>query len=326
MEYMDETIKNINKILKKQTFNVETSDFNCKVKFHITGEKEYISVGEKTKHLQYVLYILPSGNEDSDMFYSIMARQHGRETQITTHSRIYWDIMRPTTRVLQNFLKYFSIDEPVICVKIINLIKPYDMDEIKKINEGRNEERRLDVVTRKLVQDIIQFFKYQREGEFDLPEDLGEGEMVYNYPGFDGFSISLDLELDDEIEGIDVDADLYYDDDMIIVKIISNPNAGYTNLSELTDELNEVLRHEIEHIKQHSEGYKFPKKEPKSPEKYYTQQHELDAQRAGFKKKAKSTGTDFETLVRNWFEKNPHKHKLNQIQKEKVIQKILDTK
>lgn len=326
MDYMDETIKNINKILEKQIFDVETSDFNCKVKIQIIGERKYISFGEATNFLQYVLYILPSGNKDSDMFYSIMARQYGRETQITTYTRIYWDIMRPTTYALQNFLKYFSIDDPVICVKIINLIEPYDVDKIEKINEGRNEERQLDIVTRKLVQDIIQFFKFQREGQFELPEDLGEGEMVYNYPGFDGFSISLDLELDDKINGVDVNADLYYDDDMIVVKIISNPNAGYTNLSELTDELNEVIRHEIEHIKQHSEGYKFPKKEPKNPEKYYTQQHELEAQRAGFKKKAKSTKSDFETLVRSWFEKNPHKHQLNQIQKEKVIQKLLDTK
>jgi hypothetical protein len=77
-------------------------------------------------------------------------------------------------------------------------------------------------------------------------------------------------------------------------------------------------------VRQHDDGYHFPKKEPKSPEKYYTQQHELEAQRAGFNKKSKTTKLDFETLVRGWFEKNPHKHRLNPSQKEKVIQKILN--
>ena len=71
------------------------------------------------------------------------------------------------------------------------------------------------------------------------------------------------------------------------------------------------------------QGYKFPKKEPKDPYKYYTQPHELEAQRAGFRRRAKGERVDFETLVRNWFVKNPHKHNLNPDQQEKVIQKII---
>jgi hypothetical protein len=120
-----------------------------------------------------------------------------------------------------------------------------------------------------------------------------------------------------------VDGDLYYDDDLVYITIISNPNAGYSILDELTKELNEVIRHELEHIRQHEEGYEFPEEEPKSPEDYYTQQHELEAQRAGFKRRAKSEKVDFETLVRNWFKKNPHKHTLKPDQQEKVIQQII---
>jgi hypothetical protein len=117
--------------------------------------------------------------------------------------------------------------------------------------------------------------------------------------------------------------DLRYDDDDMSITIISNPNAGYSILDELTHELNEVIRHELEHVKQHDEGF-TSKKEPKNPEKYYTQQHELEAQRAGFNKKSKTTKLNFETVVRNWFEKNSHKHRLNPTQKEKVIAKILN--
>jgi hypothetical protein len=35
---------------------------------------------------------------------------------------------------------------------------------------------------------------------------------------------------------------------------------------------------------------------------------------------------NFETLVRNWFEKYQHKHSLTPEQKERVIQKILEDK
>ena len=136
----------------------------------------------------------------------------------------------------------------------------------------------------------------------------------------------MDLQLDDEIEGIDVDADLFREDDLIYITIISNPNDQYNRLQELTSELNEVLRHEFEHLKQSEQGYKFPKKEPTDPQKYYTQQHELEAQRAGFRRRAKGERNDFETVVRDWFVKNKNKHNLNPEQAEKVIQRILQEK
>jgi hypothetical protein len=219
---------------------------------------------------------------------------------------------------LSDFLQYFGVDKRAMCTKVINEVLE------DKLNESLMVEGKLDKLTRKLVQDVVKFFKYQRVGEFSLPEDMGVDDMVYDYPGFDGFTIKLNLELSDEVDTIDVDAELRYDDGDMIITIISNPKAGYSVLEELTHELNEVVRHELEHVRQHDDGYHFPKKEPKNPEKYYTQQHELEAQRAGFNKKSKTTKLDFETLVRGWFEKNPHKHRLNPSQKEKVIQKILN--
>jgi hypothetical protein len=221
---------------------------------------------------------------------------------------------------LSDFLRYFGVEKKAICTKVVNEL----MED--KLNEGVINEGILDKTTRKLVQDIIGFYKFQRKGEFGLPEDLSDDEMVYSLPGFEGFSIFLDLQLSDEIESIDVDGDLYFDDDIVNITIISNPESGYSDLDSLTRELNDIIRHELEHIKQHREGMKIPSREPKSPEKYYTQSHELGAQRAGFRKRAKSEKLDFETVVRNWFEKNSHKHNLDPKAKERVIQKILSEK
>jgi hypothetical protein len=324
MNMIDFPIERINQFLDTHTFEVylqpthdEDYRIPTNVKVKLTGVKEYISIGDKTPHVEYTLYILPT-NETSDVWSNMYGDIYGRNVPINTTGQEYANLRWVMNSKLENFLQYFGVDKKVICTKVINEVEP------KKMNESLIVEGELDKLTRKLVQDVVKFFKYQRVGEFSLPEDMGVDDMVYDYPGFDGFAIKLNLELSDEVDTIDVDAELRYDDGDMIITIISNPKAGYSVLEELTHELNEVVRHELEHVRQHDDGYHFPKKEPKSPEKYYTQQHELEAQRAGFNKKSKTTKLDFETLVRGWFEKNSHKHRLNPSQKEKVIQKILN--
>jgi hypothetical protein len=316
-------IDRVNRFFENHTFEIYyLQDGNgeyptpTNIKVEITGVREYISMGDKKDYVTLTLYILPS-SELSNSHNSIMSSYFGRETKIETYDAgPYQNLVWVTQNKVDELLKYFSLPSSMI-TKVVNEVEP------KKMNESLIVEGELDKLTRKLVQDVVQFFKHQRKGEFGLPEDLGKDEMVYTYPGFEGFSIFLDLQLSDDVETVDVDGELYYGDDLMYLTIISNPNAGYTILDELTKELNEVIRHELEHIRQHEQGYKFPNKEPKSPEKYYTQQHELEAQRAGFNKRAKSEKADFETLVRTWFQKNPHKHTLNPKQQEKVIQQIL---
>jgi hypothetical protein len=320
---IDFPIERINQFLETHTFEVylqptHDDDYSIptNVKVKLTGVKEYISIGDKKPFVQYTIYILPT-NENSDAWSKMYGDVYGRDVDINTTSQVYANLRWVMDDKLSNFLKYFGVDKGAMCTRIINEVSE------DKLNESLIVEGKLDKLTRKLVQDIIRFFKHQREGEFSLPEDFEGEEMIYTYPGFEGFSVFLDLQLSDDVETVDVDGDLYYDDDLVYITIISNPNAGYSILDELTKELNEVIRHELEHIRQHEEGYEFPEEEPKSPEDYYTQQHELEAQRAGFKRRAKSEKVDFETLVRNWFKKNPHKHTLKPDQQEKVIQQII---
>lgn len=320
-------IDRVNKFFDSHTFEVyylfdsegEEPIAPTNVKVKLTGVNEDIWMGDYKPSITYTAYILPS-NEASDKLNSVLSAQFGPELEIKSfNSAAYGNFNWVMTKKLSELLKYFSLPNAIL-TKVVNEVKPM------KLNESLIVEGVLDKTTRTLVQDIVKFFKHQREGEYDLPEDSSRDEMVYDLPGFEGFSIFLDLQLDEEIEGIDVDGELYFDDNIVNITIISNPESGYTDLNELTKELNDIVRHELEHIKQYNDGVKMPKKEPKSLEKYYTQQHELEAQRAGFRKRAKSEKTDFETIVRNWFEKNTHKHNLNQKSKEKVIQKILSDK
>ena len=316
-------IDRVNRFFENHTFEIfylqdANGDYpvptNIKVK--ITGIRNYISMGEDKDFVTITLFVLPS-NELSDSHNTVMSSYFGPETKIETYDAgPYQNLVWVTQQKIDELLKYFSLPSSMI-TKVVNKV------DSKKMNESLIIEGQLDKTTRKLVQDIIAFFKHQRQGEFGLPEDTSNGDMVYELPGFNNFSIFLDLQLSEDVDTVDVDGDLYYDDDLLYITIISNPDAGYTILDELTNELNEVIRHELEHIKQYEQGYEFPKKEPKYPEKYYTQPHELEAQRAGFRKRAKSEKADFETLVRDWFKKNPHKHNLKPEQQEKVIQQII---
>jgi hypothetical protein len=136
--------------------------------------------------------------------------------------------------------------------------------------------------------------------------------------------IELNLEFDEDVETVEVDGAYYREEDVIEITIVSNPEIGFKNLEELIGELNETIRHELEHVYQYQKGFVFPKKEPKSPIKYYTQPHELEAQVAGFKRIAKLKKLPLIQVIRNWFNKNQSRHRLSPKEVETVIKKIIE--
>jgi hypothetical protein len=289
------------------------------VKIKLTGVKDYISMGNYKPFVMYTAYILPS-NKKSDKFNSVLSAHFGRETEIQTFdSGAYGNFGWVMTKKLSELLKYFSLPDAIL-TKVVNEVEPM------KLNENLIVEGRYDSIVRELVRDIVSFYKYQREGEFLLPEDLkGEKFNSYKFPGINNeFVIELNLEIDDDVENIDIDAAYYREEDVIEITIISNPEMGYKNLELLIGELNETLRHELEHIYQYQKGYKFPKREPTSPIKYYLQPHELEAQRAGFKRIAKLQKKPLIDVITNWFNKNKKRHRLSDKEVEKVIKKILE--
>jgi hypothetical protein len=192
-----------------------------------------------------------------------------------------------------------------------------------KLNESENPTSQLNDLTKLLIGDILKVISENEFGEFSLPEYFGdENRMVYTQHPIDGFTLDLDLEISEDVNDFEVDGDLYYDDDVIYINVVLNPNLPKDNMIDLTGELIETVRHEIEHIKQINDGMKMPE-EIEESEKYYTQEKEIGAQRAGFKMMSEVKNVNFETIVRNWFDKYQHKHSLTEEQKERVIQEIL---
>jgi len=149
--------------------------------------------------------------------------------------------------------------------------------------------------------------------------------MVYTFPQLQTeFSVDLNLKVSDDVETIEVDGDYYYKEDTISITIISNPNLDREILEELYYELNEIVRHELEHINQYERGDNIPKRQPKKPLKYYSQKHELEAQIAGFIRRAKKERKPLEVVIRNWFDKNQSKRKLSSNDVEIIIKKLLE--
>jgi hypothetical protein len=320
----EETLERVNKFFDNHVFEIY-SLFDkdgepiapTNVKVQLTGIKNYISMGESKPFVNFTAYILPT-NEESDRFNSVLSRHFGKEQEIKTfdygaYSNFGWVIQKK----LSEFLKYFSLPEAML-TKVVNEVEP------AKLNENLIVESRYDNVVRTLIKDIVSFYKYQRDGEFVLPEDLN-GKEFYNFPGIkNSFVIELNLEFDENVETVEVDGAYYREEDVIEITIVSNPEIGFKNLEELIGELNETIRHELEHVYQYQKGFEFPKREPKSPIKYYTQPHELEAQVAGFKRIAKLKKLPLIQVIRNWFNKNQNRHRLNPKEVETVIRKIIE--
>jgi hypothetical protein len=194
------------------------------------------------------------------------------------------------------------------------------MNTIKKSFILEGAEMRQEIRT--VVRDIIQIFKQEEEGEFYLPSDLTD-EMEYEFPKFN-LEVELIIQQSEDVDDFLLNAELYRDEGIIAIVIMYNPKNKTKSLYNLVGELNELVAHELRHLYQQAYGtHDIEVEEPEDPFEYYMQPHEIDAQIAGFKRMSQITRKPFEEVVRNWFEKNKDIHRLNDDQKEKVIQVIL---
>jgi len=329
MKELDFPIERLNSFFDKYIFEVygldengiDTSNIPLNIKIQITGIKEYISLGKETPFIEYTLYVLPH-KEYSNVYYQVLRKHFGRETDINTRSDQYQDIRWVMNEKLSRMLKYFSIDMPAICKKVINEIEPFKLNE-NLIVESLIKEDKYDSIVRQVVRDIFMLFKNKEQGRFYLPPDVHNDQELYFFGDSISFNVELELIPDDSVDGYDIESNFYRDEDVMDIAIVYNPQYGKSVLYSLIGDLNDNVRHELQHSIQHSQEYKFPKKEPKSPLKYYTQPHEIEAQKKGFKRVAKLQRKPLEQVVRNWFSSHRSRHGLNDKEIEMVVNQIL---
>jgi hypothetical protein len=324
MEELELPIKRLNEFLSQHEFKVDDPvgvtaprDMYAVVKVQLTGTKEMYRAGDKMTYITYTTFIQPSSPMMNTLTNMLMDGK--KEKVIDNQDMTFYILNNRISEQLQRFLLYWGIENPVICTKVVN-------ETSDNINESLIMEGKYDRIVRQIVNDILSVFKNKKIGNYQLPDDLRETESYYDYSELGkGYSLNLSIKENEDVETFEVEGDLYYKDDVIDIEILVNPNSGNEILNDLVNELNEVVRHEIEHILQY-QGGRRARKEVSDKYKYYTHKYELGAQKAGFKRRARREKNDMETLVRNWFKKYPHKHTLNPEQQERVIQKILSEK
>ena len=320
MEPINFPIERINNFLKVHNFTIvspyyEEEVINYKIK--LTGTRKLIVVGDWQDVIEYTLYLESAGRVSSKILNRIFGSIRGNKKTLTTTDSTLHQVISRVNNNIYNLLNFFNIENHIFCDKVVNNLK-------NEINESVINEGRYDNIVRKVVKDIMSVVKYQKEGEYVLPEDISD-KMVYTSPKlYSPFSIELTLNTSEDVETVEVNGEYYPNEDIILIEIVSNPNLDREILEELHFELNELVRHEIEHMSQLDRGEEFPEYEPEDSLEYYTQKHELEAQLAGFIRRAQKERKPLEDVIRGWFIKNYSKHNLSPKDVEKVIKRILE--
>ena len=178
------------------------------------------------------------------------------------------------------------------------------------------EKSKTDLPIRTVVRHMTDFIKTKMNDTFFLPEDLGGEEMEYYFEGLPSFSIEFDVEWDPTMEQeYLLDGRTVDDGDIIEMELKLNPNFYPGSMYDIIGDLNETLRHEVEHVMQDA-GYRSPDEirlddEPVPTDKtYYMQPHEIPAEIRGFRRLVKLRNEPVESVIRNWFHRNKPLHQL----------------
>ena len=295
----DSTIKQINRIFKTKKLTWcgnflrydEGATQDCyDFTFQIKEIKPMISVGEWKDHalIDVTLYVDPN---------TVLGKLVSGE---------YKDIFGDSEQLLRFYpIKNGTADKITKALKLVSNLDVI-VKSIKPVLIGGEEETITEQkVTNNLIRNIV------REIAFEVKKDL-HGKRKKNIGSYDiGMDEPVDIVLfvnptpnkDENIKPLDIQGYWDEDENQIEIDVDIADDADMDVMYELIGELNDVVTHEFEHAKQTKSGYVFPDVEYKQPKRYYLQQHEIEAQVAGFKRKAKLQKRPIEEVIREYFQK-----------------------
>ena len=317
----------INKIASKETFKYtgeliqgvdQLADIDYK--FRITGHRQMMSVGEYYDYLLLEVTITGVNDPVSKLIFTPQSTDTGKEVARMFESQLYGFYSRLNQEIM-NYLRYFNDSKEEFVRTTIDDLK-FNMKKTENITESRMSR----VAIRTTVTDIVHILKKGEEGYFMLPDEDGGEYSFINLP-FE-YGVELTLEIDDEMDGYKMNGEYSYEyDDTISViefDIKYNPKTLRKNFYNIIGELNDIVAHELEHAFQYNRDGYVSQERPKESFKYYTQPHEIGAQRVGFRRVAKLRKLPYNDVVRDWFEDHKDVHKLTDAEMEKVIKIIIN--
>ena len=330
-------IKKINNLLSKKTYHYESEIYSFDYILELTGEiKPLISIGE-WKDFYLLNFKIFNLNDNAKRILSFIITQH---PEYKTEDKEIYEVKKPLRQLgverslggmARKMLTSLNIKETMTKEVLVSLSElegdfeefKLNIDEEKKpINEGMIDR----LAVRTVVKDIVNIIKQNEEGEFYLPEDVNdEPEYILTNKNI-SFSVELTLRFNDIIGGFGVNGAYSHGEDTIELVIEYNPNTIKQQLYDLIGEINEVLTHEMVHLKQYYKGeLQYPDLDD-GPLEYYTRKHEIPAQYYGFKRLSNLRKSPLEDVVRDWFRTHKKIHKLKPEEEDIVIDKILNYK
>jgi hypothetical protein len=319
----EKQVKLINKIASKQTFKYtgeiihgvdQPADIDYK--FQITGHKKMISVGEYYDYLLLKVVIIGVYDPVSKLIFTPEPTDTGKSIARMFESQLY-KFYSDLNQEIMNYLRYFNDSgEEFVRTTIDDL--SFDLKKPENITESRMSK----VAIRTTVTDIVHKLKDGKEGTFYLPGDSGEEYYFTNLPF--KYSVELIIQIDENMGGYQMDGDYSSEDDVIEVIIRFNPKTLRRNFYNIIGQLNDIVAHELEHGFQYNRDGRIHQDAPDESFEYYTQPHEITAQRAGFRRVAKLRKLPYRDVVRDWFEDHKDVHGLTDDEREEVIKIILN--
>lgn len=193
--------------------------------------------------------------------------------------------------------------------------------------EDLNESATTDLPVRTVVRDLMFLIKKREPGEFYLPEDVGVLEAGYNFKNFSKnvpyFSVIFHLSYDNIMkDDYKLSGSLMSDNDTIYVGLVINPTKYPQSLFDINADLNDLIAHELEHVRQHEldlpetmpDDYLLPQ-----DSSYYRLPWEVPAQIKGFRRIVKLRKEPVKKVITDWFKRNKSKIDLDEDEVEEII-------
>jgi hypothetical protein len=317
----EKQLNRINRLLSTRTFKFkgqiipdlpESMNSDIDYEFKIDGYKKMTSVGEEYNYALLNVVITGLNDRFSQLLFTPENNEQGKMIAKSFENRLY-KFYSDLNLVMTNFLRIFDSDARTTIDSLT-----FDIKEPENITESRMSR----LAIRTTVKDIVNVLKNGESGDFRLPDvDDGSEYSFINLPF--GYSVDLYIRINNDTETYEMNARVTTND-VIQIIVEFNPKTLKRNFYNIIGELNEIIAHELEHLYQYFKGEHTYKYQPKKSFKYYTQPHEIGAQRAGFRRVAKLRKLPFNDVVRDWFETHKEIHGLKDDEMEEVIQIIIN--
>ena len=113
-----------------------------------------------------------------------------------------------------------------------------------------------------------------------------------------------------------VDGTTVDEGDTIVIELVINPSYYPKNLYGIIGDLNDIVRHEIEHVYQDagyrdSEEVRMDDEQEPTTKDYYKQSHEIPAEIKGFRRLVKLRKQSPEQVIKDWFNRSKPVHQLS---------------